>query len=331
VILKDVWVNTDKSWINALLDGSLPDDQAERLIETMHQDPETLQHVLKELDMSDLMARTLDPARSDEVFMSQLDSLLDGDMGGDFDDDGDLTPDGSDSGSPNIDPTSASGLSTTAKVWAGICLSAAIAGGAAVMHIVSEDPLPPPPNAAPAPTHIDIIAEADAALHVSAGEINHKLGKQDYYVLHNIINRHDKCGAILRFDLSELPEHAEKIYLRLYAAQVQENMKPIAVRLVVNDDWEEASITGAQALWGVKGNPLATFMPVEGEFASVELTDIVLSEKAKDGVITLRLDVPGRQNIYAQSVFYSHEHDNPAHQPALRVMLDQATAADTDL
>ena len=88
-------MNADDSWINELLDGSLPDDQAGLLAEEMAQDPETLTQVLQELDMSDLMARTLDPARGDEAFMSQLDVLLDSSMASDFGDggDGDISPD----------------------------------------------------------------------------------------------------------------------------------------------------------------------------------------------------------------------------------------------
>ena len=69
-------MNAEKSWTSSLLDGSLNLEHAAALAACLRREPEVLALVTTELRTADLTSRALDPARTDNVFLRQLEKRL---------------------------------------------------------------------------------------------------------------------------------------------------------------------------------------------------------------------------------------------------------------
>jgi hypothetical protein len=134
---------------------------------------------------------------------------------------------------------------------------------------------------------------------------------------------HDRREALLRFDLSRVPDHFRRATLKLTVHPKCSTHQPDTELLFVNypfDDWNEESVTfrDMPGQIGFEAASLRVDNVVPGQSVfEVDLTEVVRSEKAGDGILTLRIRCP-KHNIHAFAVA-SREHENKSIRPVLHV------------
>lgn len=169
-------------------------------------------------------------------------------------------------------------------------------------------------NEAGSSTRLELGAEADA--HVRSGkEVSSNFGSSA--TLETKDGSHGDAydrKAYIRFDLSALPAAITSAKLRIYAINAKPGTR--SVRLVPDDAWQETALTAGNAP-SPTGSALATWQPVAGQCAELDITTTVQKELDGDKKISLLIYATSAGGQHSQISFASREAVTPAHRPVL--------------
>ena len=325
-------MSPEEHLISSFTQESLNDTEAVELLECM-QDDAFKEQLIDDLCIDDLIARELNPLRSDEVFLENLSPLIPGALDDDFSDDvdpdggDDFDPDPSGPDMPPIDPSSAGGISTTVKVFGGLILSSALIGGGIFIYQRVQPPTPPQvanPQTPltpqiPAETRIiDIVADADEEVHTHPEVQNADPTRAYSWGLHTTKEGKSPCRVIIRFDLSSLPRDFDMATLRLYPGIVQGDEHEIFLHKTVDVDWDEQNVDLNNAP-KEDGKEILKWIPTINIINSLDVTDAIRSqiEQGRPS-ITFSISIP-QLGKGTGSVFYSREYQDTSIRPTLRV------------
>ena len=122
--------------------------------------------------------------------------------------------------------------------------------------------------------------------------------------------------AYIRFDLSTLPASIASAKLRIYTTEDGGAAGKRGVKLVADDTWNETAINGHNAP-APTGSELATWQPVTGQFAELDLTAVVQQELVGDKKLSLFIYATSDTGGNGQADFASREAGNAKQRPTL--------------
>nr|WP_295876311.1 polysaccharide lyase family 8 super-sandwich domain-containing protein [uncultured Chitinophaga sp.] len=123
--------------------------------------------------------------------------------------------------------------------------------------------------------------------------------------------------VFLKFNVSAIPAGTNQVKLRMYVNYANTSIAtvPWIAQYVSNDSWTETGITDSNKPAVVKA--VDTIMGRgAGNFAEWDVTDIALTEKAADGILTLKL-VSGLAGATTDAIFISREGSDTTQRPVL--------------
>ncbi|MBC9931811.1 polysaccharide lyase family 8 super-sandwich domain-containing protein [Chitinophaga qingshengii] len=121
----------------------------------------------------------------------------------------------------------------------------------------------------------------------------------------------------LKFNVSTLPAGTNQVNLRMYVNYANTGIAtvPWIARFVSNDSWTESGITDSNKPAVTKS--VDTIMGrAAGNFAEWDVTDVALTEKSGDGILTLKLE-SGLAGATTDAIFISREGSDSTQRPML--------------
>jgi hypothetical protein len=167
------------------------------------------------------------------------------------------------------------------------------------------------------PTHVELSAEADSFVRGGRfagrnfGTAPELATKEDGYKGGMYARR-----SYIRFDLSTLPASITSAKLRIYAKKVGATAGTRGVKLVADDTWQETAIAWRNAP-APTGSELATWKPIAGQFAELDLTAAVQKELAGDKKVSLRIYATSATGGNGDADFASREAGTADRRPVL--------------